>query len=333
MASKILCFGELLLRLSPPNHLRLPQTSLLEVQFTGSEANVAVALAQFGLSASFVTCVPDNDVGKMGLGMLKKYDVDTQSCVFGGERLGLFYVEMGIGQRASKVLYDRAYSSLALIAKGQIDWHEVFKGVSWFHWSGITPAISQAAADATLEALKAAKALNVNISCDLNYRASLWNYGKRPSEIMPQLVQYCDVLLGDGDTIKTYFGINETDYTKLAEKMVTLFPNLFRIALTARKAFDASHNTYQGFLYDRKTLHASQEYDITAILDRLGTGDAFMAGLIYAFHKPEVSGQYIVEFATASAVLNHTVYGDFNLITEGEVVALMEGNTGGKVKR
>jgi 2-dehydro-3-deoxygluconokinase len=333
MKSKTLCFGELLLRLSVPHHLRLSQTPALEVQFTGSEANVAVALAQFGLSASFVTCVPDNEVGRMGLGMLKKYDVNTQSCVFGGERLGLFYFEMGIGQRASKVLYDRSYSSLAMISKGQIDWHKVLEGMTWFHWSGITPAISQAAADATLEALEVAKDLNITISCDLNYRASLWKYGKHPSEIMPELVSHCHVLLGDGDTINTYFGINQPDYETLALKTFDAFPNLKNIALTARKAIHASHNTYQGFLHNKTMMFESQEYDIVDILDRLGTGDAFMAGLIYALQKDAESGQYAVDFAAAAATLNHTIYGDFNLITEGEVESLMKGNTGGKVIR
>jgi 2-dehydro-3-deoxygluconokinase len=333
MSSKTLCFGELLLRLTPPNHLRLPQTSLLEVQFTGSEANVAVALSHFGVPTSFVTRVPDNDVGKMGLGLLKKYGVDTQSCVFGGERLGLFYLEQGVGQRASKVLYDRSYSSLATIEGGQIDWATVFEGVSWFHWSGITPAISQAAADETLTALKIAKSLNIKVSCDLNYRASLWRYGKDPSVIMPELVSYCDVLLGDGDTIRTYFGIDEKYYTLLAKRTVKAFPNLQYLALTARQAFHASHNTYQGFLFDKKTLYTSQQHNIEAILDRLGTGDAFMAGLIYCLQKSDTSPQDAVEFAAASAVLNHTIYGDFNLITEGEVLAVINGNTGGKVIR
>jgi 2-dehydro-3-deoxygluconokinase len=333
MKSKTLCFGELLLRLSAPNHLRLSQSASLDVQFTGSEANVAVSLAQFGSPTRFITCVPDNEVGKMGLSLLKKLDVDTQLCVLSGERLGLFYFEMGIGHRASKVLYDRAHSSLATIAKGEIDWHKAFEGISWFHWSGITPAISQAAADATLEALQVAKELNITISCDLNYRSSLWKYGKQPSEIMPQMVQYCDVLLGDGDTIDTYFGVKELIYNDLALKTFDVFPKLQYIALTARKAIHASHNTYKGFLHDKTTMYESKEYDIPDILDRLGTGDAFMAGLIHTLQTTEKSSQYAVDFAAASATLNHAIYGDFNLITEGEVVAVMQGNTGGKVHR
>jgi 2-dehydro-3-deoxygluconokinase len=269
----------------------------------------------------------------MGLSALKKLDVDTQLCMFSGERLGLFYFEMGIGHRASKVLYDRAHSSLANISKGQIDWHKAFEGITWFHWSGITPAISQAAADATLEALSVAKELNITISCDLNYRSGLWKYGKRPSEIMPQLVQYCNLILGDGDTITTYFGIKENDYNQLALKTFELFPVLDYIALTARKAIHASHNTYKGFLHDKKTMHESKEYDIPDILDRLGTGDAFMAGLIHTLQKKGENVQYAVDFAAASATLNHAIYGDFNLITEAEVIAVMQGNTGGNVSR
>jgi 2-dehydro-3-deoxygluconokinase len=333
MTHKTLCFGELLLRLSAPHHLRLSQSPSLDVQFTGSEANVAVSLAKFGSHAGFITCVPDNDVGHMGLSTLKKLDVDTQLCMFSGDRLGLFYFEMGIGHRASKVLYDRAHSSMATISHGQIDWHKAFEGITWFHWSGITPAISQAAADATLEALRVAKALNITISCDLNYRSGLWKYGKQPSEIMPQLVQYCNLILGDGDTINTYFGIKENDYNQLALKTFEQFPALYYIALTARKAIHASHNTYKGFLHDKKAMHESKEYDIPDILDRLGTGDAFMAGLIHALQKKGEDVQYAADFSAASATLNHAIYGDFNLITEAEVIAVMQGNTGGNVSR
>jgi 2-dehydro-3-deoxygluconokinase len=333
MKSKTLCFGELLLRLSAPNHLKLQQTHSLDLQFTGAEANVAVALAQFGLPANYITRVPDNEMGRMGLGILRKHDVNTDFCVFGGERLGLFYLEMGIGHRASKVLYDRSYSSLALIAQGQIDWHKVLEGISWFHWSGITPAISQAAADATLEALQVAKEYNITISCDLNYRASLWKYGKHPSEIMPELLQYCHLLVGDSDTIDTYFGIKEMNIEKLALKTFETFPNLQHIALTLRNAMHASHQTYRGFLHNKTSLFESKEYDIVDILDRLGTGDAFMAGLIYALQKPETSGQYAIDFATAAATLNHTIYGDFNLLKVSEVESLMKGNMGGRVIR
>ncbi len=333
MNSKILCFGELLVRLSAPNHLTLQQTHSLDLQFTGAEANVAVALAQFNLSANYLTCVPDNEMGRMGLGMLRKYKVDTDSCVFGGERLGLFYFEMGIGHRPSKVLYDRSYSSLAMIEKGQIDWGKVLEGITWFHWSGITPAISQAAADATLEALQAAKERNITISCDLNYRASLWKYGKHPSQIMPELIRYCHLLVGDTETIDTYFGIKEMNIHLLASQTFDSFPNLQNIALTFRKSIHASHNTYRATLCTRSNFFESKEYDIVDILDRLGTGDAFMAGLIYALQKIENTEQYAIDFATAAATLNHTIYGDFNLLKVNEIEALMQGNTGGRVIR
>jgi 2-dehydro-3-deoxygluconokinase len=333
MNSKILCFGELLVRLSAPNHLKLQQANNLDFQFTGAEANVAVALAQFGLAASFTTCLPDNEIGRLGLSTLRKYNVDTSSCVFGGERLGLFYFEMGIGQRSSKVLYDRSYSSMALIKKGEIDWSKVMEGITWFHWSGITPAISQEAADATLEALKAAKERNITISCDLNYRASLWNYGKHPSEIMPELLQYCHLMVGDSETINTYFGIKEINNEMLALQTFKTFSNLQNIALTIRKSIHASHNTYQGILFNHSNSFASKEFDIVDILDRLGTGDAFTAGLIYTLQSAETSGQYAIDFATAAATLKHTIYGDFNLLNVKEIDDLIKGNTGGRVIR
>lgn len=333
MNSKILCFGELLVRLTAPNHLKLQQTQSLDLQFTGAEANVAVALAQFGLSANYITCLPNNEIGRMGVSTLRKYNVDTSSCVFGGERLGLFYFEMGIGQRPSKVLYDRSYSSLALITKGQIDWDKVLEGITWFHWSGITPAISQAAADATLEALKAAKQRNITISCDLNYRASLWKYGKHPSDIMPELIRYCNLFVGDIETIETYFGIKEINIEKLAIQTFKTFTNLQHIALTIRKSIHASHNTYRGILFNKSNSFESKEFDIVDIVDRLGTGDAFMAGLIYALQNPESSHQYAIDFAAAAATLKHTIYGDFNLLNVNEIEELVKGNTGGNVIR
>lgn len=333
MNSKIICFGELLVRLSAPNHLKLQQTPTLDLQFTGAEANVAVALAQFGLTACYTTCLPDNEIGRMGLSTLRKYNVDTSSCVFGGERLGLFYFEMGIGQRSSKVLYDRSNSSMALIKKGQIDWSKVMDGITWFHWSGITPAISQEAADATLEALKAATERNITISCDLNYRASLWKYGKHPSEVMPELLQYCHLLIGDSETIYTYFGLKEINHEILALQTFKTFSNLQNIALTIRKSIHASHNTYQGILFNHSNSFESKEFDIVDILDRLGTGDAFTAGLIYALQNVETSCQYAIDFATAAATLKHTIYGDFNLLNVKEIDDLIKGNTGGRVIR
>lgn len=328
----IICFGEIMLRLTPPNQERLLQMRQLDVQFGGSEANVAVSAAQFGAKTGYVSRVPATELGHAALGEVRRYGVDTTPSVLGGDRIGVYYLEMGAGNRSSKVIYDRANSGMASLQKGMIDWDSIFKTATWFHWSGITPAISQSAADATLEAIEAAQKAGITVSCDLNYRANLWKYGKTPAEIMPQLLKGCDVMLGDGDTIDTYFGIKGSDYLDVMEKTFKAFPKLKYIAMTARKAYHASHNAYKGFLHNGTTLFESTEYDIPDILDRIGAGDAFMGGLIYCLAGGKTP-QYSVDFATATAALKHSVRGDFNLVSVSEVESLMGGNTGGKVSR
>ncbi len=334
----IVCFGEIMLRLSTPNQERIMQTRQLDVQYGGSEANVAVSLAQLGATSSFITRVPATELGQAALSEVRRYNVETSLSIFGGERLGLYFLETGTGNRPSKVIYDRANSGMAMLERGMIDWDKIFsKGVlqyapTWLHWSGITPAISQSAADATLEAIEKAQQYGLKISCDLNYRSNLWSYDKLPSDIMPQLLSGCDVMLGDGDTLKTYFGIQGTGYEDIIEKTFLKFPKLKFIAMTARKAFHASHNAYKGFLHDRKKMYESREYDIPDINDRIGAGDAFMASLIFQLSK-NAEPQFATDFATAAAALKHTIPGDFNLVSEKEIEALMKGNTGGKVSR
>lgn len=285
------------------------------------------------MDTKYLTCLPDNEVGRMALRSLKKFAVDTQHCFFEGERIVILYLEIRIGSRASKVIYDRAHSSMATIQKGKIDWTSALKDVSWLHCSGITPAISQSAANVTLEALKAAKNLGLYISCDLNYRSNLWKYGKHPSEVMPHLIDYCDLILGDGDTNALYSGIQNGEYESIAFETMKMFPRLRYVSLTARKTLNASHHQYQGFLYDGTSLYTSGDYNIENILDRLGTGDAFMAGLIYRLMDAKEDLKNVVEFAAAAAAMKHTVYGDWNLVTEMEIESLMAGNTGGKVAR
>jgi 2-dehydro-3-deoxygluconokinase len=328
----VVCFGEIMLRLTPPNNMRIAQTTSYDAQYGGSEANVAVSLAQFGAPAAYATRIPKNDVGQAALNELRKYGVDTTPSVFGGDRIGVYYLEMGAGARGSKVIYDRANSGMATLKKRVIDWKKVFKGATWFHWSGITPAISQSAADATLEAIETAKKMGLTVSCDLNHRANLWQYGKHPSKIMPDLLRGCDVMLGDGDTIDLYFNLKGKDYTEVFNKTFEAFPNLKYIAMTARKAYHASHNAYKGFLHNGTALFESKEYDIPDILDRIGGGDAFMAGLVFKLYQNEPP-QLAIEFATAAATLKHYVHGDFNLSSVQEVESLMKGNTGGRVSR
>ena len=329
---KIICFGEIMLRLSTHNQDRLLQTRQMEVQYGGSEANVAVSLAQLGAVAAFMTRLPATELGQAALAEVRRYNVETNLSVFGGDRLGLYYLETGKGNRPSKVIYDRQHSSMATLTCGMIDWEKALDNATWLHWSGITPAISQSAADVTLEAIEMAQKKGLMISCDLNYRSNLWKFGKHPSDIMPQLLQGCDVMLGDGDTMGTYFNIKGADYQEIIEKTFLTFPKLKYIAMTARRAFHASHNAYKGFLHNGKTLYESREYDIPDINDRIGAGDAFMASLIFQLSK-EAPPQYVIDFAAAAAALKHTVQGDFNLVSEKEIEALMGGNTGGKVSR
>ncbi len=330
---KTVCFGEVMLRLCPPDNQRLLQSSILEMQVAGSEANVAVSLSRLGLDASFVTCIPKNEMGYRVLSELNRYGVDTSHTLFAGERLGIFYLEMGTGNRSSKIIYDRSGSAMATIGKGQIDWRQVFAGADWFHWSGITPAISQEAANVLLEALAVAREMKLTISCDLNYRANLWNYGKHPSAVMPSLMEYCNILLADGDTASIYFNITGDDYESISKKLLLKFSSVELIAMTARQTPSATHNVYRGFLYSRESFYQSKEYDITQILDRIGTGDAFMAALIYGLQTKKEQLQYAVDFAAAAATFKHSIYGDFNLATSEEIEALMRGDTGGRVKR
>ncbi|MBX2892128.1 MAG: sugar kinase [Saprospiraceae bacterium] len=333
---RILCFGEILLRLSPPNAYRFVQARLFDAVYGGSEANVAVSLAQWGEQVSFLTRVPDNELGQAALGALAQQGVDISHCKRGGERLGIYFLEQGIGRRASKVLYDRAHSGMADLKPGMLDWQSALEQADWLHWSGITPALSQGAAQTLMEGLEIAKKLDVKVSCDLNYRASLWKYGASPASVMPELVGFADVLLGDRKSFLTCLGINSTKETSpdtLLAMVGKTFPRLRFIAMTRRDGISASHNTYQGLLHDGLQLRMSQSYDLPDMLDRIGGGDAFMAGLIHGLRKMSDDTQQIVEFATAAAAFKHYVAGDFNLCDEVEVRDLMAGNTGGKVNR
>ena len=322
-----------MLRLNPPGYQRIAQAQSFDITYGGSEANVAIALANWGVETSYITCLPDNEVGKTALRSLKKFDVDTSRSLLHGDRIGLLYLETGAGTRASKVIYDRAHSSLATLQPGTMDWKVALIDSKWFHWSGITPALSASAAALTLEALKVAKSLGLTISCDLNYRSNLWKWGKKPSDVMPELVSYCDVMLGDGNTNALYFGVNNEDYITVAKETMKLYPHLKFLALTARQAHHASHHDYKGFLYSDDTMFESASQSIPQIVDRIGTGDAYMAGLIYALLQDKPNNQYAVDFAAASAAMKHTVYGDHNLISKEEIESLMAGNTGGKVSR
>ncbi len=340
----IVAFGEIMLRLAPPGFLRFSQARSFDVIYGGGEANVAASCANYGLPVEYVTRLPANDIGDACLNFIRQYGIGTRHIVRGGDRLGIYFLEMGAVQRGSKVVYDRAGSSLATIQSGMIDWKEVFADAGWFHWTGITPAISAGAAEVCLEAVKTAKAMGLTVSCDLNYRNKLWKWGKTPAEVMPELVKYTDIAIGNEEDAAKVFGIHapEMDVTQgkveadayiyVCEKLKERFPNLKTIAITLRGSQSASYNTWSAILWDEGTPYIAPSYDIVPIVDRVGGGDSFMGGLIYGLLTYD-DKQLAINFAVAASCLKHTVYGDFNLVSVDEVTKLMGGDASGRVSR
>lgn len=343
---KIITFGEIMLRLTPPGYKRFSQASEFDVVYGGGESNVAVSLANYGLPVEFVTRLPQNDIGECALMEMRKRNVGTRYVVRGGERLGIYFLEIGAVSRGSKVVYDRAHSGMASIEKGMVDWEEVFKDAQWFHWTGITPAISQGAADACLEAIQAANRLGVTVSTDLNYRKNLWKFGKKPGDVMPALVEGCDIILGNEEDAEKHFGlhpesvdvtqghsVDAKSYLSVLQQLMKLFPRAKKVITTLRGSISASHNTWSGVLYDGKKLYEAPTYDITHIVDRVGGGDSFMGGLIYGLINWPDDSQKALNFAVAASCLKHTIYGDANLATVEEVEKLMSGDASGRVSR
>lgn len=336
-----------MLRLAPPGFLRFSQATSFDVVYGGGESNVAVSLANYGIPVDFVTRLPKNDIGECAMMEMRKRGVGVDKVIYGGDRLGIYFLETGAVSRGSKVLYDRSHSSMSEIKPGMIAWEEVFKGAGWFHWTGITPAISQGAADACLEAVKVARKLGVTISTDLNYRAKLWNYGSHREKIMTELTSYCDIILGNEEDAEKYFGIKPEGldittqgqdvkaeaFSSVCSQMIKKFPNAKKVVITLRGSISASHNTWAGVLYNGKTMYRSVEYQITDIVDRVGGGDAFMGGLIYGLLKYPDDDQRVLDFAVAASCLKHTIKGDANLVSVAEVEKLMKGDASGRVAR
>jgi len=334
-----------MLRLATPEFLRFRQATNLEATFGGGEANVAVSCANYGLDASFVTRLPDNDIGDWCIRVLKSQNVDTSNIAIGGPRVGIYFLESGAVSRGSKVIYDRANSSLAEMKPGMIDWEKVFDGATWFHWTGITPAISQGAADVCLEAVQKANSLGLTVSCDLNYRKKLWKYGKSAGEVMPDLVSGCDIILGNEEDADKVFGIKPegVDVTKghvegaayesVGRQLMERFPKAKKVIITLRGSVSASHNSWSGVLWDGNRLYQAPTYQITHIVDRVGGGDSFMGGLIYGLLTYDKDDQKALDFAVAASCLKHTVKGDFNQVTTEEVEKLMGGDASGRVSR
>ncbi|HMB91078.1 MAG TPA: sugar kinase [Rhodothermales bacterium] len=343
--SHVVTFGEIMLRLSPPGFLRFKQAHSFEVIYGGGESNVAVSLANYGVPVRFVTRLPENDLGDTAIGELRKRGVDTQHIIRAGDRIGIYFCETGAVSRGSKVIYDRAHSALAEIQPGMVDWDAVLQGADWFHWTGITPAISEGAALVCREAIEAANRKGITVSTDLNYRKKLWNWGRTPEEVMQDLVAGCDIILGNEEDAAQVFGIHpegvdvtsgEVDaaaYESVARQLMKRFPQCKKVIITLRGSLSASHNTWSGVLWDGEQLFQAPTYDITDIVDRVGGGDAFMGGLIYGLRTYPGDDQQALNFATAASALKHTIYGDTNLVTVDEVEKLMAGDASGRVSR
>ncbi len=345
MDKYIVTFGEIMLRLATPEHQRFAQATSFCASFGGGEANVAVSLANYGMKTRFVTRLPQNDLGQSVIMELKKHSVGTDFIIRGGERLGIYFLETGSVARPGKVIYDRSHSSIAEIQPGMIDWDKVFEDAAWFHWTGITPAISEAAATVCLEAINAAKKKGLSVSCDLNYRKNLWKWGKPAAEVMPGLVRGCDIILGNEEDAEKVFGIKPEEgnisrgeveasgYRSVCEKLKKQFPRAKKIIVTLRGSINADHNTWSGVLFDGEDLFMAPVYQITHIVDRVGGGDSFMGGLIYGLNAYPGDDQKALNFAVAASCLKHTIHGDFNLVTVPEVEQLMKGDSSGRVVR
>ncbi len=343
--TRVVTFGEVMLRLATPRFERFSQVKNFEASFGGGEANVAVSLANYGIGACFVTRLPDNDIGRACMMELNKYGLDTGNILFGGDRLGIYFLETGAVSRASKVIYDRTGSSFSGATRDMFDWEMILKDADVFHWTGITPAISRGAAGVCMEAIQTANKMGVMVTCDLNFRKKLWKYGEEARDVMPKLVAGCDVVLGNEEDAEMTLGITPEGvdiktgaveaeaYRSVSEQIMKNFSRVKMVITTLRGSVSASHNTWSGVLYDGKELYTAPDYDITHIVDRVGGGDSFAGGLIYGLLNYPGDLQRVINFATAASCLKHTIHGDFNMVTIEEVERLMGGDASGRVSR
>lgn len=337
-ARTLVTFGEIMMRLSPPGFQRLVQTESLDVKYGGGEANVAVALARWGYPAKHVTCFPDSELGQAAAAAYRKYGVDTSGMVFRGDRLGLYFLENGAAMRSSRIIYDRKDSAFAHLEPDWFDWETLLTGAGWLHWTGISPAISAGATAALEQGLKTARRLGLTVSGDLNYRRNLWKWGKTVDQIMPGLAEYCDLAICDLQEAKEIFGItvhphSENAFVDMARQVMERAPKIKRILATHRDQVSATHNRLQGRLFDGRDYIETPYFDINPIVDRIGGGDAFMAGYIFGCHHFQQDDYQALVFATAASALKHTHEGDFNLCTVDEVRQLMGGDTSGRIVR
>lgn len=339
--SKVVCFGEIMLRLAPEGYLRFCQADKFTAIYGGGEANVAVSLANYGIDTAFVTKLPDNPIGQCAINALRKYGVDTSKIVRGGERVGIYYCEKGASQRASNVVYDRAHSSISEASKEDFNWEEILKDAEFFHFTGITPALGSKITEITMEACKTAKKLGLKISCDLNFRKKLWTT-EQAGEAMGKLMEYVDVCIANEEDAEKVFGIkssgtdvntgklNKEGYKEVAKKLKDKF-NFEKVAITLRESISASDNNWGAMLMDGDDYYFSKTYSVR-IVDRVGGGDSFGGGLIYAMLE-NYNSQDIIEYAVAASCLKHSIEGDFNHVTVDEVKTLMKGDGSGRVQR
>jgi 2-dehydro-3-deoxygluconokinase len=330
--NKAVTFGEVMLRLSTPGNKRFMQSENFTVNYAGAEANVAVSLQLFGVPSAHVTRFPENDLGKAATQSLQQSGVDTSYVRYGDGRMGLYFLENGSMQRASRIIYDRFDSAFSRISKNEIDWKAVLQGANWFHYTGITPAISPGAADACLEALSEARKNGITISGDINYRRNLWQYGKTAIDVMPSLVALTDIVIAGESDMENCCAIRGKDFQDSCALMMKKFPSIRKIATTVRETVSSSHNKISARMWNGKTLCTSREYDLTHIVDRIGAGDAFMAGLIYGFLN-SMSDQAALEFGSAAGAWKHSVEGDVNLASVREIMDLVQGENVGKLLR
>ena len=342
---RVVTFGEIMLRLKSPAFERFFQSPALEATFGGGEANVSVSLANYGMDTAYVTVLPNNDIGNACIRELRGFGVDVSNIVRKEGRMGIYYLESGAVQRPSKVIYDRAGSAISEAKPGDIDWAKAFEGATWFHITGITPAISAGAAELSLEAVKQAKAMGLHVSCDLNYRKNLWKYGKTADQVMTELVKYVDTVIANEEDFQKALclkaestaavesgELNVEQYKAIAKLAMKTYPNIQRVAITLRESKSASHNDWSACLYNGKDFFLSRKYSITDIVDRVGGGDSFGGGLIYGLNTYEDEKQAL-EFAVAASCLKHTISGDYNRVSVAEVESLMKGSGNGRVQR
>ncbi len=346
MNNRVVTFGEILLRLTPPGYLKFSQSNMLCATFGGSETNVAVSLARFGMDSDFVTRLPSNEIAQACVMDLRSYGVDTRDIIYGGERLGLYYFENTASARVAKVVYDRANSSFCTIQKGMVDWDKVFSGASWFHWSGIGPSLSQSAADVTLEAIEAAEKNGLTISADLNFRKNLWRYGKSAEEVMPALAQRCDVLFGTESEYEKAFGVKPVGYNakseydhidieahkKFCKQVMAKAPKCKKMFVALRNVVNANVHVLSELLYTADgNFYVGHTHVIDHVVDCVGCGDAMVAGLIYGLNNLSTDEEAL-NFSVAAGTLKNTIEGDYNLVCADEVMALMNGR-GSEVSR